>query len=812
MRVSLEWLREYVDFTLSPDRLAELLSMSGTSVDRVISAGAGVDGVITARVDEVRPHPNADNLLLAMVDDGSAVREIVCGAPNLRAGMRSALAVPGAHLPAVSSRPLKRATIRGVESDGMLVSAAELGMSYEASGIIELEEEVPIGVPVSDVLAVEDTIFDLEITPNRPDCMSVVGIAREVAALTGETLLLPDLELDERGEPIEELVRIEILDPHECPRYSARALTGVKVRQSPIWMQRRLIASGMRPINNLVDVTNYVLMELGQPLHAFDLDLLGQRTIVVRLAGQGEAITTLDGVEHQLDRRTLVIADASKPVAMAGIMGGEDSEVVERTSNVLIESAYFDPTSILLTSKRLGVRTEASSRFERGTDPAGTLFAARRAADLMLKLAGGKMAQGEVDVNPEPFHPVTIDVRPERVNRLLGTGISGGEMKKILEGLEINTVLSEGDGVRYQVPSFRPDLEREIDLVEEVARVYGYGRIPESLPAGGGIQAGLSRAQRLDRRVTGSLAAQGLMEIITYSFMRPSDLDLLGIPPDDPRRREVKLLNPLAETGEDMRTSMLPGMLRAAAGNLNRGNRDLAFFERGRLFLARGRQELPEEPECLGLLLCGARCEPGWSEPMNPVDYFDLKGIVENLALELGVAALSFVPGECPYLAPGMTARVTVGEHDSGLIGQLHPIVAGSFGLEGEFYVGELLLEPLFEAAEVGFEYRPVGRFPNVKVDIALMVNEGLEESAVEGAIVRHGGENLAYVRLFDVYKGPQIPSGKKSLAFALEFGSPDRTLTDEETHREMDRLISAVEKAFGAELRGKRPGAEGAV
>lgn len=804
MRVSLEWLREYVDFALDADGLAELLSMSGTAVDRIIRTGGGVSGVVVAKVVEVRSHPNADNLKVAIVDDGSAVREVVCGAPNLRSGMTSALAVPGARLPAVSGKELRRATIRGVESDGMLVSAVELGIGEDASGIMELEDAARVGLDLNELLPLQDVVLDLEITPNRPDCMSMVGVAREVAALTGGELRVPAVELDETGGPIEDLVTVIIEDPRGCPRYTARAVVGVKVAPSPQWMQRRLLASGLRPINNLVDVTNYVLMEVGQPLHAFDLELLVEKTIVVRSARRGETILTLDGIERQIDDQTLVIADIETPVAMAGVMGGEDSEVTDYTRNVLIESAHFDPTSIYLTSKRLGIRTEASSRFERGTDPEGTVYAARRAAGLIAGMAGGKVAAGEFDAHPVPVTPVKIDLRASRVNRLIGIEISPEEIADILNRLEARTEPAEVMSVA--VPTFRPDLEREIDLIEEIARVHGYALIPESLPSGGGINAGLQREQRLQAKAVDALAAQGMLEVMTYSFMRLADIDLLRITGDDNMRRSVRLVNPLAETGEVMRTTLLPGLVRAASGNINRGNRDLALFELGRVFHARGPAELPEEVECIGLLLCGLNRDEEWAERSRVFDFFDLKGIVENLCGALGAIAVSFAPMENPYLAPGRAARLLAGGEDVGVLGELHPDVIVGFGIEGEFFVAELLADVLFRHCAEAPRYRPVGRFPNVKVDIALVVDEGLEARLVEDEIMRNGGEHLRSVRLFDVYRGKQVPSGRKSLAFALEFESEERTLTDEEAHRVVGAIIDAVERSFGAVLRGRRP------
>jgi len=800
LRVSLEWLSEYVEVGMPPEELADMLSMSGTAVDRVIRMGEGVSGIVVGRVVQVGPHPDADDLKVVQVEDGTVVREIVCGAPNLREGVKYALAIPGARLPVVSDKELRRADIRGVKSDGMLCSGAELGISEDRSTVLEIEPESEVGMDLHDLLPLQDVILELEVTPNRPDCMSMVGVAREVAALTGTDLKMPEDPFEEAGGPIENLAKVFIKDVKGCPRYSARVVTGVKIAPGVQWMQRRLMAAGLRPINNIVDVTNYVLLELGQPLHAFDLGLLDEGTVVVRLARHGEVLTTLDGVDRQLDDRSLVIADVSRAVALAGIIGGEYSEVTGSTTSILIESAYFDPTSIMLTSKRLGIRTEASSRFERGTDPSATMFAARRAAYLVESLTGGTCAVGEIDVFPEAVTPVTIDLRPERVNQVLGSDVTTETMVGILESLEAEV---EGKGVlRVKVPTFRGDLEREIDLIEEIARIYGYDRIPGELPGGYGLEAGLSREQKLEADIYQVLLTNGLSEAITHSLIFKEDLDRLLLPPEDGMRRTVEIMNPLAGTGEVMRTTLMPGLLRVASNNVNRGNMDLALFERGRVYLAGEPDRLPDEVESIGILLCGRRGLPNWSEQGEPVDFYDIKGAFESVAAGLGVT-LGFKPEDRPYLAPGYTARVELNDRVLGHIGRLHQKVAEGFGLEGEFYVGEIAISGLLESATEQLPYRPVGRFPTVKVDIALVVDEGTEAARVTDEIWNRSGEYLKSVRIFDVYTGPQIPSGKKSLAFALEFGSGEGTLTDRQAHSELDSIIAGLESELGASLRG---------
>lgn len=801
MRVSLEWLREYVDIEMSAPKLADALSLSGTAVDRMIHVGGGVTGVVVGEVLEVKAHPDADALKLAVVNDGEVAREIVCGAPNLRVGMKSPFAREGAMLPAVSSKPLKKARIRGVESTGMLLAGDELGISEDHSGILELPEDAVPGTDLHKLMSLEDVVFELEITPNRPDCMCVYGVAREVSALTGAKLRPPSVGLKETGPGIDTVAKVVLEDPIGCPRYTARVVLGVECAPSPPWMQRRLWVSGLRPISNVVDVTNYVLLELGQPLHAFDMEILAEKTIIVRRAASGERMTTLDGVERIMDRDCLVIADAKEPVALAGIIGGEDSEVKDTTTDILIESAHFDPTSILLTSKRLGVRTEASGRFERGVDPRGTSFAAARAAHLMNELAGGQVVKGEIDEYPSPVTPSVVKLRPERANEVIGTDIASDEMAKIFDRL--GAEVKQGRELAVTVPTWRPDLEREIDLVEEVARIHGYDRIPETVPGGGGFQAGLTPAQEAEVVLRESLVASGMSQVMAYSFMSADDLDRLEIPADDPRRRLVTLMNPLAETGDCMRTTLLPGLLRIASGNANRGNHDLSLFELGRTFMSGDPGSLPEEAEIAALLLTGAQGPTDWSRPAVPVDYFDIKGIVEGLAEALAVPGLDFIPGTQTYMAAGLSADVFLDETYIGYIGQVHPRVATAYELEGDVFAGELKVARLTGAATPR-EAVPVGRFPNVKVDLAVILDEAVEARTVLKTILDSGAQLLASANLFDVYRGPQIGAGKKSLAYALEFGSVERTLTDEQAHREMDRVIKALESRLGAAIRGR--------
>lgn len=801
MRASLEWLKDYVDITTSPEELADILSMSGTSVERIERLSSGVSGVVAGVVNRVENHPSSDRLHIAVTWDGKEERKIVCGAPNLEPGMKVALALPGATFPSIGGEKLERRVIRGVESWGMLLSGAELGISDDQSGILKLPDDAPPGKDLRDLLSLDDVVFELEITPNRPDCMSMLGVAREIAALTGKELSPPQCEVAEGGEPVAGLAKVEVENPEGCDRYTAKVVTGLRVGPSPAWMQRRLHAVGLRSVNNVVDVTNYVMMELGQPLHAFDLDKVGRKTIVVRNARPGEQLTTLDGTTRQLGEKFLVIADFNEPIALAGIMGGEETQVTDTTSEILLEAAHFNPVDISATSKRLGIRTDASSRFERGTDPLGTVPAARRAAALIREVAGGEVALGEIDVSSRQIFPVEIELRTERVKCLLGLDISEEEIQRLLEPIELE-VRKEGDVLRVDVPTFRVDLEREIDLVEEIARIYGYDRIPSSVPRGGGAKSGLTKRQKLEKRITELLVSEGLSEVVAYSFIPSCDLDLLLIPPGDSLRDCVAILNPLAETGELMRTTMLPGLMRISLTNINRGNNDLAIFEKGKVFFSRGEQELPREIPQVGILLHGRRELPSWLEQEREFDFYDLKGTVENLIEGIGAARPSFDSLSLPYAIPGRSAGVFLGGRPVGYICQLLSEVVSGFGLSGDFYVGELLLEELLDATGREAQFKPFSRFPPVKVDVAFVVDDDLQSTKLEDEIRGSGGDILFIVELFDVYRGPQLPPGKKSLAYSLQFSSPERTLTDEEVNSQLGLIVENVRKTLGATIR----------
>ena len=632
MRVSLEWLREYVDVTGSPEDLARRLTMAGLEVEALHRLGEGIHGVVVAEVLDVRQHPHADRLSVCRVHDGQEVLEIVCGAPNVRPGMKAPLARVGAKLP--DGRVIRKAKIRGVESRGMLCSEQELNLAQTSDGIYALPDDLPVGVDLRQALALEDWILEIGVTPNRPDCLSLVGVAREVAAITGAGWRLPPVAPQEAQEPVSQWASVEIREPELCWRYAARVLLDVRVAPSPRWLARRLEAAGLRPINNVVDVTNYVLLELGHPLHAFDCDRLAGRRIVVQRAKGGERFTTLDGVARTLPEDALLICDARGPVAVAGVMGGQDSGVTEATRTVLLESAYFLPASVRRTSKRLGLTTEASYRFERGTDPQGLILALDRAARLIAELSGARVARGRLDVYPRPWTPRRIRLRPARVRRVLGIPLSAQEIRERLQRLGLTVTQGGEESLEVAIPSHRVDLDQEADLIEEVARLGGYDQIPTPLPSGSLMSEALEPPAPWPA-VRRALLGQGWNEVISYSFMDLGDLDRLRIPQDHPLRRTVVLRNPLSTEQAHLRTTLLPGLLRALRWNQHRGVTRGKLFEWGRIFLPQPGEKLPREPMRIGGVWWGTREPQGWHRPAAEADFFDVKGAVEGLLCTL---------------------------------------------------------------------------------------------------------------------------------------------------------------------------------
>lgn len=795
MLVPLSWLREFSPIEAGVDEIVDACNQLGLVVDAVHEPGRDVVGVVAAKVLAVKDHPNADRLTLVDVELGGGVTTtVVCGARNLAAGDVVPYAAAGAKLP--GRPPLERAKIRGVVSDGMLCSAEELGLADDDAGILHLDEASELGADVRGLLGLDDVIFDLDITPNRPDAMSIVGVARELAAYFHVALRIPVPPPSEVGGDVRG-ISLAVEDPDRNPRYVAR-VASVTIGPSPEWMQRRLIAAGMRPISNVVDVTNYVLLERGQPLHAFDLGRLGGRGIIVRRADEGERMHTLDGVERVLQRDDLLICDARRvPQAIAGIMGGGSSEVSAETTEILLESAYFEPTGIGRTSKRLGLRTESSARFERGVDPNGVRQAADRAIELVSQIASADAAPGARDEYLEPVEPRRITLRTGRVNALLGTELEEGEIADALVSLGIEL---EGTGsVRTALaPTFRPDLEREIDLVEEVARRIGYNAIPRHVPRSGEHFGSLNENQRARRLVVDVLAGFGYDEAYTMPLVAPADLERAGLPPEG-----IELENPLRAEESLLRPSLVPGLLGAAEFNAGHGQTDLALFEVGHVFLPpRGEGPLPDERDRLGALLSGfVRRRP--HEEDRPVDGFDLVDVWNGLVGALHLADARLEPGEWPSLQPGRSAVVVVDGEVIGGIGDVAPEIAARFALTVPVVAMELELDRLLAGTRTSQRLRRVSRFPSSRIDLAFVVDEDVPAGRVADTLRAASGELLEDLYLFDVFRSEVLGAGRKSLTFALRFRAPDRTLTDSDVAAVRAGAIDAVVAAHHAELRG---------
>jgi phenylalanyl-tRNA synthetase beta chain len=805
MRVPLGWLAEWIDLPASRDELMERLTLGGLEIEDVIRTGPDLTGVVVGDVVERGSHPNADRLSLCRVDPGEGEPvDVVCGAPNVAAGQKIAFASAGTRLPDGST--LKRSKIRGVVSNGMICSTRELGLGDDHEGILVLDPAAVPGTPLAEVLPGSEPVLELEITPNRGDWASLLGIAREVRAHFGGALRLPPLEPEEAGAPAADAVTVRVEDAEGCPHYVARIVRGVRVAPSPDWLAEKLEAAGQRPINNIVDVTNLVLLELGQPLHAFDLATLRGAEIRVRSAAPGEKLVTLDGQTRELQADDLVIADAERPVAVAGVMGGAETEVSEGTRDVLLESAHFHPTRVRRTARRLGLHSEASYRFERGIDPEGVARAADRAALLLAELAGGGVAPGRVEARGDAL-PHTDEVRldPGRVNRLLGTDLAPDSVAELLERADFAT-RRDGAELMARPPSYRHDVAGPHDLVEEVGRIHGYDRIPTTLPVVELAPVERPLRQRLLERARTSLADQGLMECITFPFESPDDWERLGLAANDPRRRGVRLRNPLVEDEALLRTSLVPSLVRTAQQNLDRQVDRVRLFEVGSVFLAGGGEEgLPAEPLYLaGIVTRGDR--PGLWEPRDRIPLFFLtKGVAERVLFDLGYAAWCRPADEGsaePYQHPGAANRIGVGDQVIGSVGELHPEAARRFGVEAACAVFELDLSALVALPRREPAFREVSRQPSARRDLAVLVDRERSAGEILDAIAKTGGDALAGVELFDRYEGAGVPEGRVSLAFRLVFQRGDRAFKDEEVAKLTDRVVKMLAHRFGGQLR----------
>jgi len=809
MRVPLAWLASYCDPGLSAPELAERLDLTGTAVERIEHVGVGsAEGFVIGKVLSAERHPDADRLSVCRVDDGSAeARTIVCGAPNVAAGQTVAVALPGAVMP--DGTQLGEAKLRGVRSSGMILAEDEVGIGGGHEGIMVLSRDLPAGAPLTRALPIADEVLDLEITPNRPDCLSVYGVAREVHAATGADLAEDPTVTDAEpagDSPADSVVSVEIADPEVCLRFIARVFDEVKIGPSPEWLKQRLTAAGQRTISNVVDITNYVMLCTGQPLHAFDLDEVRGGQIVVRRARDGEKMVTLDDADRTFSSDMALVCDAEGPSGIAGVMGGQISEVSGKTTRVLMEAATWVGPNILRTSKHLGLRSEASARFEKQLHPDLAAAAQRLAARLMVELCGARMAPGTIDVYPEPLDPRVVSLRSERIERLLGRRIPEEDVTRILEALGFSTDPA-ADGFSVGVPYWRDaDVRREADLIEEVARMYGLEKLPITLPARERAVGRLSPRQRLRRRLEDTLRDRGLHEVVGWSFTSPEALERLRIG-DLP---SLSLSNPLSEDQSVMRPLLLPGLLDAAAHNAARGNAGIGLFESAHVYAPDGSLDAPEgsphgtEPaeeshHLAGLLTLAAPA--GWRTPARAADFYAAKGLVEALGAAAGVA-LEAQPGVQPFLHPGRSAAVVAPSGaEIGWIGELHPLVARAWDLEGAA-VFEVDFGAVSDAAPGPEDYRDLTSLPAVLQDIAVVAPEDVSAADVLTLVREAGGELLASARVFDVYAGEQVGEGNRSLAIRLEFRAPDRTLTDDEVAARREAIESALGD-IGGRLRG---------
>ncbi len=806
MKVSLSWLKDYIDIQMDAADLADALTMAGLEVESVSNRYGYLHTVFVGRVAEVNPHPNANKLTICRVETGDRSQMVVCGAPNVTEGMLAPVAWPGTVLP--DGTRLEKSVIRGEKSNGMLCSQMELGLGIDSSGIMALDPSLKVGDNLAEALGLEDTVFEFDLTPNRPDCLSIIGIAREIAAIQNTPLKYPDYSLSDKQDRISTLTSVKIQAPDHCPRYSARLVENIVVKPSPFWMQDRLLSVGLRPINNIVDITNYVLLETGQPLHAFDFDQLAQNRIVVKTAADGDRFVTLDQKERQLNSRMLMICDGEKQVAVGGVMGGLNSEIEETTRRVLIEGAYFNPMSIRKTSKTLGLSTDASHRFERGVDPEGTVRAVNRAAKLMVEFGEGTLIEGIIDEYPQPQKIKGVSLSTARTHRLLGIHPDGGEIKKLLESIEFKVKKMTTDNGDQQLvvvpPSFRVDISRPEDLMEEIARLTGYQHIPTTFPAMPAEARPPHRFLALRNRLKDLMTGFGFSEVITYSFVAEASCDHLRLKAEDPRRNLIHILNPLSEDQAVMRTSLTPGLIGTAVYNIAQQVRNLKLFEIGKLFIKTGSRDLPREPEFLAALWTGSRQHSSWHGREIPCDFYDLKGVAEGLLGALKIDGIRFtaMPDDgCDYTRPGYTAQILAGDQPAGLVGEIHPRVREVFDLKQSAYIFELDLDKIGSLIPPARKSKPIPKFPAVYRDITIIVARGIETQDVLEAVENIREDLLENLHLFDVFEGDPIAAGKKSVSFRVTYRSPEKTLEDDDVNDLHKSITATLLKAFDATL-----------
>ena len=792
MRLNFGWLKELADFDWDPEELTDRLSLSGTESSIVGPLFPEFTGAIVGKVVTCEDHPSSDKLKVCEVDTGSNTLTTVCGAPNVHAGLKVAFAGPGSELPnGITIAAIEKL---GVKSEGMICSESELGLSEDHSVIMELDRELKPGTSLREALELDDWLLDFELTPNRPDCLSALGIAREIAALNGTKVNMPKFELEEVDQDAANEIKIKIDSPELCPRYMARVIRDVAVGSSPWWIKKKLYAAGLRSINNIVDITNLVLMEYGHPLHAFDLDNLSKPKIVVRRARQNEKFTTLDEVERTLNNDMVVITDSVLPVAIGGIMGGLDSEVTGSTENLLLESAYFDPKTILRGGKALDLTSESQIRFEKGADPNNVPAACDRAAFLMGKYAGGKVLSGQVDCYPKVIEPVKIKLRPARVNSILDTDLAAPKMIDILSALQFG--VRTGKRLEVTVPTFRPDVTREIDLIEEIARIYGLDRIKTSTAPGGVLITKEREEDKFHRTLRTLLTSLGCIEALTNTLIDPVKDKEIG-----DLEGHVEVIHPVSAELSVLRKNLVQSFLNIVAYNYNRRKTDITFFEIGKVFIPTN-EDLPHERQSLGLVFCGREDNVHWLSQPTEYSFFDLKGILEVLGTELRLGDLGLIPNECSFFDHDVSFDVLYGEDVCGVCGQISKRSAEPFDLDIPVFFAEIDLDKILSRFSPEQIFKAIPKFPSAMRDIALVVDRNVLSQDLKAEILSAGGELIARVELFDVYEGKQIPGNKKSLAFAIEYRSESKTLTDEEVDNVHHRIVTRLGEKFSAELR----------
>ena len=811
MQVSIKWLKDYIDFTETPEQLADKLTMAGIPVENVVDPGEGLEKVVTGRIEKLEPHQNSDHLQICTMNVGLAENIIiVTGAQNVAEGQVVPVAMVGAHLP--NGMKISKGKLRGVASNGMLCSAQELKLDLEKlpeeqkTGIFILPSDTPVGIPAKDVLGLNDVVLEFELTANRADCFSVFGLVREIAAITGNKPHFPEIKVNEDDNTkLNDIFSVEIADPDLCSRFSTRMLKNVKIGPSPEWMQQRLEGAGIHSINNVVDVTNFVMIELGHPMHAYDYDKITGKKLIARRAIEGEELHTLDDTSRKAKGEMLVIADSEKAAGLAGIMGGFETEITDTTTTVVLESADFYGPCIRRTARACGLSSEASGRFERGVDSETTIKALDRAAQLLQEMGACTVCEGIVDVYPNPKQANYVTFTPEQINNHLGTNIAKDVMLNIITSVGFDVTKDENDEITVKVPSWRNDVTCMADISEEIARLHGFDKIKSTLPNGVSMQGTQSAKQTFIDKVKASLSSQGLYETISFALTNEETFNKLNIPQDSPLRKAVPIMNPLSDEYPLVRTTLLSSIFDNLARNLARKNDDVALFEVGSVFFPKALPvtELPDEVVKIAGAITGRRNAQGWNQTNDMVDFYDAKGIIEELFANLRVTRYTVEAGTHYAMHPGKTALFKKGRDVIATVGEVHPAVLSAYGITKPVYIFELDATTVMKYMAKDLKYKALPKYPATSRDLAMLVDVDVNAADIEKAMTKAAGQNLTQITLFDVYTGKQVEEGKKSLAFSLTFQSNDKTLTDAEIDPAIEKIVAKLQKDFNANLRG---------